>query len=99
MTKRELVIAVSDQWGYTQSEVADVVQAILDTITETLARGDRLEIRNFGVFEVKERNARVGRNPRNGEKVPVQKKRVPVFKPGKLLKKNVMNSQPDTSNE
>lgn len=86
MTKRELVIQVATQLGMTQNEVADVIQSMFDTVTETLVNGDRLEIRNFGVFEVKSRDARVGRNPRTGEEVPIPEKRVASFKPGKVLK-------------
>ncbi|HNR29345.1 MAG TPA: HU family DNA-binding protein [Candidatus Hydrogenedentes bacterium] len=89
MTKRELVIDVAERLGYTQNEVADVIQATLDTIAETLAEGNRLEIRNFGVFEIKTRDARIGRNPRTGQAVPIDAKRVPIFKPGKALKQLV----------
>ena len=89
MTKRELVIDVAERLGYTQNEVADVVQSALDAITESLAAGDRLEIRNFGVFEVKTRDARMGRNPRTGQEVPIDRKRVATFKPGKALKELV----------
>lgn len=86
MTKRELVIQVAAKLGMTQNEVADIVQTMLDTVTETLVDGNRLEIRNFGVFEVKERDSRVGRNPRTGVEVPIPQKRVASFKPGKVLK-------------
>ena len=86
MTKRELVIDVAERLGYTQNEVSVVVQAALESITEALAEGNRLEIRNFGVFEIKVRDARVGRNPRTGEAVPILEKRIAVFKPGKALK-------------
>lgn len=89
MTKRELVIAVAERLGHTQNEVANVVQATLDAITECLAEGQRLEIRNFGVFEVKKRDARVGRNPRTGVEVKIAEKRVATFKPGKALKEYV----------
>ena len=89
MTKRELVIDIAEKLGYTQNEVSAVVQATLDSITEALAEGNRLEIRNFGVFEIKVRDARVGRNPRTGEAVPINEKRVAVFKPGKALKDRV----------
>jgi integration host factor subunit beta len=89
VTKRELVISVAEQHGYTQNEVADVIQTTLDTITEWLAEGNRIEVRNFGVFEIKVRDARVGRNPRTGEAVPIEEKRVAVFKPGKALKETV----------
>jgi integration host factor subunit beta len=93
VTKRELVVDIAEKLGYTQNEVSDVVQTTLDTITEVLASGDRLEVRNFGVFEVKVRDARVGRNPRTGETVPIEEKRVPFFKPGKALKERVEKNQ------
>jgi nucleoid DNA-binding protein len=89
VTKRELVVDVAERLGYTQNEVADVIQGTLDTIIETLAEGNRLEIRNFGVFEIKTRDARIGRNPRTGEAVPITQKRVAIFKPGKALKLTV----------
>lgn len=94
MTKRELVISVAEQLGFTQNEVSDVVQTTLDTITEALSQGDRLEIRNFGVFEVKIRDARLGRNPRTGDSVPISEKRIPIFKPGKALKEWVEKADP-----
>ena len=89
MTKRELVIQVARRLGYTQNEVSRVVQSALDGIIECLAQGDRLEIRNFGVFDVKTRDARRGRNPRTGEEVDISEKRVATFKPGKALKELV----------
>ncbi len=91
MTKRELVIDVAEKLGYTQNEVSATVQATLDAIAESLAEGERLEIRNFGVFEVKSRDARMGRNPRTGEEVPITEKRVATFKPGKALKELVQS--------
>jgi DNA-binding protein HU-beta/integration host factor subunit beta len=94
VTKRELVIEVAEKLGYTQNEVSAVVQATLETITDTLAEGNRLEIRNFGVFEIKKRDARIGRNPRTGEAVPITEKRVAVFKPGKMLKELVEKPEP-----
>ena len=94
MTKRELVIEVAERLGYTQNEVSDVIQTTLDTITEALSEGNRLEIRNFGVFELKVRDARIGRNPRTGDTVPIDEKRVAVFKPGKALKDLVEKTVP-----
>jgi nucleoid DNA-binding protein len=91
LTKRELVIQVASKLGMTQNEVADIVQTMFGTITETLVEGNRLEIRNFGVFEVKARDSRVGRNPRTGVEVPIPEKRVASFKPGKVLKDWVQN--------
>lgn len=86
MTKRELVMEVASRLGMTQNEVADIVQQTLDTVTDCLVEGQRLEIRNFGVFEVKSRDSRIGRNPRTGEEVPIPEKRVASFRPGKALK-------------
>lgn len=102
MTKRELVMLISERLGYTQYEVGSVVQATLDAITDALTEGQRLEIRNFGVFEVKSRDPRVGRNPRTGEEVPIAEKRVATFKPGKALKELVEGTgsgAPAESNE
>ena len=102
MTKRELVIEVAEKLGFTQNEVASIVQATLDAIIDSLSEGDRLEVRNFGVFEVKTRDARTGRNPRTGAEVPISRKRVATFKPGKALKELVQNrarqaqSEPET---
>jgi integration host factor subunit beta len=93
MTKRELVIEVAKQLGYTQNDVARVIQSAFDVITDSLAQGKRLEIRNFGVFEVKTRDARIGRNPRTGEEVPIPEKRVATFKAGKMIKEKVEDSK------
>jgi len=90
VTKRELVIQVAEELGLPQNEVARVVQMALDNISEALVSGNRLEIRNFGVFEVKTRGSRRGRNPRTGEEVPIAEKRVVTFKAGKSLKERVM---------
>lgn len=95
MTKRELVIQVAEKLGMTQHEVANVVQTMFDTVTDTLVEGNRLEIRNFGVFEVKKRDARMGRNPRTGEEVPIPQKSVAFFKPGKVLKQLVQGDTAD----
>lgn len=94
VTKRELVTEVAERLSFTQGEVADITQALLDTIVEFMAKGYRLEIRNFGVFEVKARDARVGRNPRTGQEVPIEGKRVASFKAGKALKQYVQTGSP-----
>ena len=98
MTKRELVIDVAEGLGFTQNEVSAVVQTTLESITNALAEGSRIEIRNFGVFDIKVRDARIGRNPRTGDSVPISEKRVAVFKPGKALKELVENP-PEKSSE
>jgi nucleoid DNA-binding protein len=90
VTKRELVIQVAEELGLPQNEVARIVQTALDNVSEALVSGNRLEIRNFGVFEVKTRGSRRGRNPRTGDEVPIAEKRVVTFKAGKSLKERVM---------
>lgn len=86
MTKRELVIRVANMFGMTQSDVAKIIEGTFDTISQTLAEGQRWELRDFGVFEVKTRAARIGRNPRTGDQVPVPERRVVTFRPGKKMK-------------
>lgn len=87
MIKSELVQIIADQNPHLyQRDVENIVNAILDEITEALAGGDRVELRGFGAFSVKNRGARVGRNPRTGERVEVEEKWVPFFKTGKDLR-------------
>jgi len=90
MTKRDLVEKLSEKAGDLSLKDSEmIVNAIFDAMTEALASGDRIEIRGFGSFHVRRRDARDGRNPRTGEKVRVQAKKVPFFKVGKELKKKV----------
>src|ERR671938_2157399 len=87
MIKSELVLKIAEQNPHLfQRDVENIVNAILDTITEALARGDRVELRGFGAFSVKKRDARTGRNPRTGETVSVSEKLIPVFKTGKEMR-------------
>jgi integration host factor subunit alpha len=92
MTKRELVIQVANQLGMTQSDVAKIIEGTFDTISQSLSDGRRWELRDFGVFEVKTRASRIGRNPRTGDQVPVPERRVVTFRPGKLMKEAVAGS-------
>lgn len=87
MTKSELIqrLAESNPHLY-QRDVERIVTTIFDEITEALANGDRVELRGFGAFSVKERGSRVGRNPRTGESVSVESKYIPYFKTGKQLR-------------
>ena len=87
MIKSELVarLAQANPHLY-QRDVERIVSTIFDEISEALARGDRVELRGFGAFSVKQRDARIGRNPRTGESVQVEEKHVPFFKAGKLLR-------------
>ncbi len=86
MTKSELILRITDKNPHLgQEDIERIVTTILHEITDALAKGNRVELRGFGVFSVKERNPRDGRNPRTGESVKVEKKKVPFFKTGKLL--------------
>jgi nucleoid DNA-binding protein len=91
LTKRDLVIRISDETGLGQQQIVDVVQKTLDYITEALAKGDKVELRNFGVFEVKVRKARVGRNPNKPEtNVPIPARSMVKFKAGKEMRADVL---------
>jgi integration host factor subunit beta len=89
VTKKEIVKAISDQIGLTQLKTKEIVQKTFDAIVETLIAEKRIELRNFGVFEVKKRAARKARNPRTGDKVFVPEKFVVTFKPGKEMEEKV----------
>ena len=89
MTKKEIAIKIADETGIKQIVVKEVVQKTIDAMIESLAKGETLELRNFGVFKVKERKARTGRNPRTGETVSVPPKKVVTFKPGLVMKQSV----------
>lgn len=89
MTKKEIVKTISDEIGLTQLKTKEIVQKTFDAIVETLVEERRIELRNFGVFEVKKRAARKARNPRTGDKVYVPEKYVVTFKPGKEMEERV----------
>jgi nucleoid DNA-binding protein len=91
VTKKELVVAVSNETGIGQQEVLSVVQRLLDRVTESLAEGKTIELRNFGVFEVRLTKSRVGRNPNKPENDVVIPPRATVkFKAGKIMKQRVL---------
>jgi nucleoid DNA-binding protein len=93
MTKRELVVRISKETGITQENVFSVVQKTLDYITEALLKGDHVEFRDFGVFEVCTRKSRIGRNPnRPSVVVQIPERKVVKFKPGKRMKEQVLGS-------
>ncbi|HXT61120.1 MAG TPA: HU family DNA-binding protein [Pirellulales bacterium] len=89
MTKKEIVKTISEEIGLTQLKTKEIVQKTFDAIVETLVEEKRIELRNFGVFEVKKRAARKARNPRTGDKVFVPEKYVVTFKPGKEMEERV----------
>ena len=96
VTKKEIVKAISEELGLTQLRTKEIVQKTFDAIIDTLISDQRIELRNFGVFEVKKRAARKARNPRTGDEVEVAEKYVVTFKPGKEMEERVkqMGSQP-----
>lgn len=81
-TKKDIIKDIAERTGLTQVETRQVVQQVFECILDTLARDQRIELRNFGVFQVRERPARKARNPRTGEEVMVPSRKVVVFKPG-----------------
>ena len=89
MTKKEIVRTISEQIGLTQLKTKEIVQKTFDAIVDTLVEEGRIELRNFGVFEVKRRAPRKARNPRTGDKVYVPEKFVVTFKPGKEMERRV----------
>jgi integration host factor subunit beta len=89
VTKKEIVRTISEEIGLTQLQTKEIVQKTFNAIVETLVEERRIELRNFGVFEVKRRAPRKARNPRTGEKVFVAEKYVVTFKPGKEMEQRV----------
>jgi nucleoid DNA-binding protein len=98
VTKKEIVKAIADDIGLTQLKTKEIVQKTFDAIVETLVTDKRIELRNFGVFEVKKRAARKARNPRTGERVDVAEKYVVTFKPGKEMEERVKQMSDDEHN-
>ncbi|MBF6568545.1 MAG: integration host factor subunit beta [Candidatus Binataceae bacterium] len=96
MTKREIIEELlTRRQSFSRRDSETTVNAIFDEMTKVLARGDRIELRGFGTFGVKERGARQGRNPKTGELVPVDSKRVPFFRAGKELRIEVNGAAQD----
>jgi DNA-binding protein HU-beta len=89
MNKTELIAAASESTGMTKKDTERVLNAAIDAITAELAKGNRVQLSGFGIFEVKNREARVGRNPRTKEAIEIPASRTPVFKPSKALKDTV----------
>ena len=89
MTKKDIVMKIALDADIKQIDVKKVVQMTFDIITDALASGQKIELRNFGVFKTKSRKGRMGRNPRTGVQVPVEPKRVAIFKPGFIMKAKV----------
>ncbi len=89
MRKRDIVLKISQETRIKQGIVKQIVQRTFDTVFEALKSGKRIELRNFGVFQVKKRKKRIGRNPKTGEVIPVPERLTVVFKPGLEMKKTI----------
>ena len=89
MNKTELIAAIAEKAGLTKKDAERVLNATVDSISGALAAGDRVQVSGFGIFEVKTREARVGRNPRTKETIQIPATKTPVFKAAKALKDNV----------
>lgn len=90
MTKKEIVMKISEETGLKQIDVKLVVQKTLDHITSAVVSGQTIELRNFGVFKVKTRKPRIGRNPKTGVTVSIPERKVVVFKSGMIMKKRIV---------
>ena len=89
MNKTELIAAVAEKAGMTKKDAEGVINATFETITESLAKGDKVQVSGFGIFEVRAREARVGRNPRTKETIEIPATKLPAFKASKTLKDTV----------
>ena len=90
MTKRDLVVRIAAETGIIQHSVATVLQKTLDYIVEALQKGETIEFRNFGVFEIQERKPRIGRNPNKPEQVvTIPRRKVVKFKPGRIMRSSI----------
>lgn len=89
MTKKEIVLKVAEELDIKQTDVKKVVQKTLDCMINALTKGETIELRNFGVFKVKSRRPRIGRNPKTGASVPIPERKVVSFKAGMVMKKKV----------
>lgn len=91
-TKRDMVMKIAEETDMIQQDVYKVIQKTLDHIVDSLARGENVELRNFGVFEVRQREQRIGRNPNKPDQIyTIPKRNVVKFKPGKVMKERVSN--------
>ena len=86
MNKTELIAQVAEKTGLSKKDTESIINAAVDTIAATMAQGDKVQLSGFGIFEVKDRQARVGRNPKTKEAIEIPASRQPVFKPSNALK-------------
>ena len=86
MTKADIIEGVYEKVGFSKKESAEIVELVFDTVKETLERGDKIKISGFGNFQVREKKARVGRNPQTGKEIEISARRVLTFRPSQVLK-------------
>lgn len=102
MTKADIIEGVYEKVGFSKKESAEIVELVFDTVKETLERGDKIKISGFGNFQVRQKNARVGRNPQTGKEIEISARRVLTFRPSQVLKSalnlSVGGDPNDTSN-
>ena len=89
MNKSELIAKVAETTGMSKKDATQAVEAVFDAISQALQNGEKVQLVGFGNFEVRERNARKGRNPQTGEEIDIPASKVPAFKPGKALKEGI----------
>ena len=93
MTKADIIESVYEKVGFSKKETAEIVEMVFDTIKETLERGEKIKISGFGNFQVRQKKARVGRNPQTGKEIEISARRVLTFRPSQVLK-TALNSAP-----
>ncbi len=97
MTKAEIIESVHQQVRFSKKEAAEVVEMIFDTMKETLERGEKIKISGFGNFLVRDKKARIGRNPQTGKEIEIAARRVLTFRPSQVLKNALNTAQPAAS--
>ena len=93
MTKADIIEGVYEKVGFSKKESAEIVELVFDTVKETLERGDKIKISGFGNFQVKHKNARVGRNPQTGKEIEISARRVLTFRASQVLKTALNNGE------
>ncbi|MBZ4329458.1 integration host factor subunit alpha [Corallococcus interemptor] len=94
MTKADIIEGVYEKVGFSKKESAEIVELVFDTVKETLERGDKIKISGFGNFQVRQKKARVGRNPQTGKEIEISARRVLTFRPSQVLKSALNGEAP-----
>ena len=99
MTKADIIESVYEKVGFSKKDSAEIVELVFDTVKETLERGDKIKISGFGNFQVRQKKARIGRNPQTGKEIEISARRVLTFRPSQVLKSALNNGGPAPSGE